>query len=298
MTSDSVQPLSPLNIHFRHLPPLGAHTTTAGGVFNAIYAGEKIGCDVVQLFSKNQMQWEGKDLSSEEILKFQEAIEETSVVPIAIHDAYLINLASNKPGIYRKSYHAFVDELQRSEHLGVPYLIMHPGSHLGTGESAGITKIAESLESAFKESGINKTTILLETTAGQGTNLGYTFEQLKLIIDESGLQQNIAVCVDTCHIFTAGYDIRTPKSWAKVKKEFDNVIGLEKLKVFHLNDSKREMGSKRDRHERIGKGEIGLAGFAGLLNDPDLRKIPMIMEIPGGEGAYAEDLILLRSLIK
>ncbi|UCF64261.1 MAG: deoxyribonuclease IV [bacterium] len=267
-------------------------------MFNALHAGKKIGCDVVQLFSKNQMQWQAKALSSEEIVEFQKAIKETSVVPIAIHDAYLINLASQKQGIYRKSYEAFVDELKRSEQLHVPYLIMHPGSHLGTGESEGLSKIAKSLASAFEESGAGKTTILLETTAGQGTNLGYTFEQLRIIIEESGLQENIAVCVDTCHIFTAGYDIRTVDAWEKVKKQFDEVIGLEKLKVFHLNDSKREFGSKRDRHERIGKGEIGLAGFSALLNDPDLRMIPMIMEIPGGESAYAEDLILLRSLLK
>ena len=283
---------------FQNHPPLGAHTTTAGGVYNSIYAGKAIGCDVVQLFSKNQMQWKGKELTGEEVEKFQLAIRETAVYPMAIHDAYLINLASPEAAIYNKSYTAFVEELQRSEKLGVSYLIMHPGSHVSSGESEGLKKIAISLEKAFQESKIEHTTILLEATAGQGTNLGYTFEQLKFIIDESHLDDHVAVCVDTCHIFTAGYDIRNPEAWAKVKQKFDQVIGLDKLKVFHLNDSKRELGSKRDRHERIGKGEIGLGGFRTLLNDPDLREIPMIMEIPGGEGAYAEDLKLLRSIIK
>lgn len=283
---------------YRNYPPLGAHTTTAGGVFNALYAGKEIGCDVVQLFSKNQMQWRGKALTKEEVNKFQMAIEETAVYPVAIHDAYLINLASPKAATYKKSYTAFVEELQRSEKLGVPYLIMHPGSHLGSGETEGLKKIAASLKKAYEESKIEHTTILLEATAGQGTNLGYTFEQLKFIIDESQLDHHVAVCVDTCHIFTAGYDMRSTESWDKVKQQFDKIIGLDKLKVFHLNDSKRELGSKRDRHERIGKGEIGLEGFRTLLNDPDLREIPMIMEIPGGEGAYKEDLILLRSLLE
>ena len=281
---------------YRNYPPLGAHTTTAGGVFNALYAGKEIGCDIVQLFSKNQMQWKGKELTEEEVQKFKAAIEETAVYPVAIHDAYLINLASPKAATYKKSYSAFVDELQRSEKLGVPYLIMHPGSHVGSGETEGLKKIAVSLKKAYEESKLEHTTILLEATAGQGTNLGYTFEQLKFIIDESNLDDRVAVCVDTCHIFTAGYDIRNQVEWNIVKQQFDRVIGLDKLKVFHLNDSKRELGSKRDRHERIGKGEIGSEGFRALLNDPDLRNIPMIMEIPGGEAAYKEDLILLRSL--
>jgi deoxyribonuclease-4 len=229
--------------------------------------------------------------------KFQQAIEETSVYPMVIHDAYLINLASPKASIYNKSFAAFVDELQRSERLGVPYLVMHPGSHVGSGETEGLKKIALSLDRAVEESRTENTIILLEATAGQGTNLGYTFEQLKFIIDESRLADKVAVCVDTCHIFTAGYDIRSPEAWAKVKQQFDGVIGLDKLKLFHLNDSKRELGSKRDRHERIGQGEIGLDGFRTLLNDPDLKGIPMIMEIPGGENAYQEDLKVLRSLI-
>jgi deoxyribonuclease-4 len=290
-------PFKNKNLPFKNYPPLGAHTTTAGGVFNALYSGKEIGCDVVQLFSKNQMQWKGKPLTDEEVGKFHAAILETAVYPVAIHDAYLINLASPKAATYKKSFTAFVEELQRSEKLGVPYLIMHPGSHVGSGEGEGLQKIAKSLKKAYHESKVENTTILLEATAGQGTNLGYTFEQLKYIIDESQLNDQVAVCVDTCHIFTAGYDIRNPESWDKVKQQFDQVIGLEKLKVFHLNDSKRELGSKRDRHERIGKGEIGLAGFRALLNDPELRNIPMIMEIPGGEGAYAEDLILLRSIL-
>ncbi len=286
------------HLRFNHYPPLGAHTSIAGGVHNAILTGRKIGCDVVQIFSKNQMQWNGKPLSEEDVRKFRQATEETGVIPVTVHDAYLINLSSTNPDTYRRSYRAFVDELVRCEQLGVPYLVMHPGSHLGAGEEVGLQRIAESIVRAYRESGVRQTVVLLETTAGQGTNLGYRFEHLKQIIDIAGLGNRIAVCLDTCHIFAAGYDIRTLRAWEETKAEFDRIIGLEKLTAFHLNDSKRELGSRVDRHARIGQGEIGKDAFRILLNDPDLRHIPMILEIPGGDQAYREDLVLLRSLVE
>ena len=281
----------------QHYPPLGAHTSIAGGVHNAILTGKEIGCDVVQIFSKNQMQWNGKPLSEEDVQKFREAIQETGVFPVTVHDAYLINLSATNPDTYGRSYRAFVDELKRCEQLGVPYLVMHPGSHLGAGEEAGLQRIAESIARAYRESGAQRTVVLLETTAGQGTNLGYRFEHLRQIIDITALGNRVAVCLDTCHIFAAGYDLRTPQAWEQTKSEFDRIIGLEKLRAFHLNDSKRGLGSRVDRHARIGQGEIGTKAFRILLNDPDLRNIPMILEIPGGDQAYREDLLLLRSLV-
>ncbi|GAB4369637.1 MAG: deoxyribonuclease IV [Calditrichia bacterium] len=279
-------------------PPLGAHTSIAGGVQNAIYTGYDIGCDVVQIFSKNQMQWNGKPLTAADISAFKQAIEETGVRPITIHDAYLINLASPDPVTFRRSYLAFIDELIRCESLGVPYLVMHPGSHMGEGEEAGLDRIAKSIRQGYEQAEVSNTVLLLETTAGQGTNLGYRFEQIRYMMDRSGLGDKIAVCVDTCHIFAAGYDIRTRKAWQNTKAEFDRIIGLEKLKALHLNDSKRELGSRVDRHSRIGTGNIGLGGFRAILNDGDLQTIPMILEIPGGNSAYQQDLITLRKLIR
>ncbi len=278
-------------------PPLGAHTSIAGGLHNALHAGREIGCDVVQIFSKNQIQWKGKPLLDENVENFKSVMEETGVKPATVHDAYLINLGATNPVTYQKSYHAFVDELQRCEALGLPYLVMHPGSHMGDGETAGLDQIARSIQQAYSASGIERTIILLENTAGQGTNLGYRFEQLKYLIDHSGLDDKISVCLDTCHLFAAGYDIRTAEKWKQVRAEFDRVIGLEKLKAFHLNDSKREFDSRVDRHARIGEGEIGLEGFRAIVNDSDLRQIPMILEIPGGLQAYKKDLEILRGLI-
>jgi deoxyribonuclease-4 len=279
-------------------PLLGAHTSIAGGLFNAIYYGLEIGCNVVQIFSKNQMQWKGKPLSKQEIAKFREAVARTGIIPITVHDSYLINLASPKKTTYNQSFEAFVDELERCEMLQIPYLVMHPGSHLESGEKKGLNKIATSIQKAYQMSGIQRTTVLLETTAGQGTNLGYTFEQLNHIIHKTELEGNIGVCLDTCHVFAAGYDIRTKAAWKKTKKVFDRVIGLEKLKVIHLNDSMKNLGSRVDRHTRIGRGEIGLKGFTHILNDRELREVPMILEIPGGKLAYKKDLKILRGLVR
>jgi len=277
---------------------LGAHTSIAGGVFNAIYSGTEIGCEVVQIFSKNQMQWRGRPLASEEVERFHYAVAETGIYPMAVHDSYLINLASPNPLIYRKSLEAVTDELQRCETLRIPYLVMHPGSHLGQGEQKGLEQLADALRQCYEKAGVVNTAVLLETTAGQGSNLGYTFEQLRYLIDRSKLEEKIGVCLDTCHIFAAGYDLRNKKVWENSKQNFDQIIGLEKLKIIHANDSKRELGSRVDRHARIGEGRIGLKGFSILIKDPDLKNIPFILEIPGGEEAYREDIQLLRTIKK
>lgn len=277
-------------------PLLGAHTSIAGGVFNAIKIGQEIGANVVQIFSKNQRQWSGKPYSDEELETYFRLREETGIHPALVHDTYLINLASPDAETLKKSLAAFTDEIQRTSTLKIPYLVAHPGSHAGSGEEAGVRRVAESLRRCWESAAVSGVIILLETTAGQGTNLGYTFAQLRDMIALSGIEAHLGVCIDTCHVFAAGYDIRTPEGWEQTVQEFDRVIGLAKLKAFHFNDSLHPLGSRKDRHERIGRGEIGTAGFRLILNDVRVNRLPMILEIPGGQDADKADLELLRTL--
>lgn len=279
-------------------PLLGAHTSTSGGLSNAIEEGKEIKADVLQIFSKNQRQWLGRDYKEGEVAQFHRAIEESGIRPVMVHTSYLINLASTNEDTLNKSIAAMIDELHRCHLLKIPYLVLHPGSHLGEGEEAGIKKISQHLKKVVNEAKVDDVIILLETTAGQGTNLGYTFEQLREIMDQSGVEKHLAVCMDTCHIFAAGYDLRTPPAWQKTKQTFDDVIGLAKLKGFHLNDSQKGLGSKVDRHDQIGKGLLGKETFEILLNDPDMSGLPMILEVPGGIKAYKEDLKILRGLFR
>lgn len=280
------------------LPLLGAHTSTSGGVFNAIIEGKEIKADVLQIFSKNQKQWKGRAYKEGEVEKFHQLIDETGIKPVMVHTSYLINLGSTNELTLSNSIDALIDELQRCHLLKIPYLVLHPGSHLNAGEEVGIKKISQNLKKIVSEADVDDVIILLETTAGQGTNLGYTFEQLREMMDRSSVDKHLGVCMDTCHIFTAGYDIRTPDAWQKTKQTFDNIIGLHKLKGFHLNDSQKDLGSKVDRHDRIGKGFLGQKPFEIILNDPDMKGLPMILEVPGGPKAYKQDLKILRGLFK
>ncbi len=226
-----------------------------GGIFNAPLRGKKIGCDVIQIFTKNNNQWKSKSLTDKEIIASRENLNKTGIKAVASHDAYLINLASPNKDVYKKSLIAFYDEMERAEKLGLPYLVFHPGAHLGEGEDIGIKRIAESINLHLsKKSGTN-VMLLLETTAGQGTNIGWRFEQLSEIINLVEQKEKMGVCVDTCHIFAAGYDITTEEGYTKTFDEFDRIIGLKRLKLFHLNDSKKGYGSRVDRHEHIGKGK-------------------------------------------
>ncbi len=279
-------------------PPLGAHTSIAGGIYTAILQGQEIEADVVQIFAKNQMQWKWREYTEEELEHYFSAIRETGVQPVSVHSAYLINLATDQPQTWEKSFMAIKDELRRTEILQIPYLVLHPGSHLGKGESYGLRRVAESLRRAYEEIVAPSVTVLLETTAGQGTNLGYRFQHLRDIMDYSGIEHRLAVCLDTCHVFAAGFDIRTARGWEAMKTAFAEMVGWEKLKLIHLNDSKQPMGSRRDRHQHVGKGEIGEAAFRRIMNDPQMRNIPMVLEIPGGVEAYRKDIRLLRSFIR
>lgn len=279
---------------------IGAHMSISGGVFNAPLFGEEVGCSTIQIFTKNNNQWKAKELTPEDVSKFRENQKKTGISPIVGHNGYLINLASPKREIYQQSLESMLVELQRAELLGLPFLVIHPGSHTGSGESEGINKITKSIDRLHQKTEGYKVKILLETTAGQGSSIGYRFEHLARIIQGVKDNQRLGVCYDTCHTFAAGYDIRTQEKYKATFKEFDRVIGLSLLEVFHMNDCKKEMGSRVDRHEHIGEGKIGLEGFGFLMNDERWDKVPKILETPkeGGTEKDMQNLKTLRNLVK
>jgi deoxyribonuclease IV len=282
-------------------PPLGAHMSVSGGLYKALERGEKAGCLVIQIFTRNPNQWKNKALSKEEIDTFHTIGERTSVRPVSVHNSYLINLASSRDDVAEKSFSAMLDELKRTDLLRIPYLVIHPGAHLGDGERRGLLRVAEALNGLIDRTEGNEVKILLETTAGQGTNLGHRFEHLAEIIEMTESRNRLGVCFDTCHAFAAGYDIRTPDSYGEVFRTFDGTIGLDRLMLFHINDAKTVLGSRVDRHEHPGKGEIGLTAFSQLINDPRFGTTPFLLETPKGEDERGRDmdtvnLALLRSL--
>jgi deoxyribonuclease-4 len=279
---------------------LGAHMSIAGGVFNAFLHGKSVGCNTIQIFVKSNNQWRAKPLSDEEVEKYHHLQKETGINPVVAHDSYLINAASQDQALFAKSRDALKIELERCQALKIPYLVMHPGSHLGAGESVGLATIARAINEIFEDLEDKGTKIALEATAGQGSNLGYRFEHLAEIIGQVKQQKRMAVCLDTCHVFAAGYDIRTAEGYKNVMAEFDRIIGLPRLAAIHFNDSKKGLGSRVDRHEHIGKGELGKEALGFFLNDARLARVPKILETPKGPD-LAEDkmnLKVLRSLIK
>ena len=278
------------------MPLLGAHVSTSGGVDKAPANGKGLGCDAIQVFTRNQMQWRARPLSELEIAGFREGLKECGIQTTVSHDSYLINLGSHEPVTLQKSLEAFADEIERCEQLGISFLVFHPGSHVGSGEAAGLQRIADSLNAVLGQKPKYRTQVLLENTAGQGSNLGYRFEQLADILAKTENPNRLGVCLDTCHLFASGYDLRTRSTYEATFEEFDAIVGLGRVKVFHLNDSKKSLGSRVDRHENIGKGELGLGPFRFLLNDPRFAGLPMLLETPGGDEAYRIDLTTLRSL--
>ena len=269
----------------------------AGGVHTAVERANSIGCTTMQMFVKNNNQWRGKELTDEDISTYKKLLGESSIGPVVVHDTYLINLCATDPGILAKSRAALKDELDRCEKLDVEYLNFHPGAHMGAGEREGIKRIAESLNIIHEQTRGHRVKSVLETTAGQGTAIGYRFEQLRAIIDQVEEPERMAVCIDTCHVFAAGYDISTEAGYEKTFQEFDQVLGLRRLVAFHVNDSKRELGSHVDRHEHIGKGKIGKVGFRFLMNDVRFANIPKILETPKGP-EMKEDVVNMRVLRK
>jgi len=279
---------------------IGAHTSISGGVPSAVDLAEKLNFSAMQIFSKNNNRWAAKPFTEEVINEFKTKLSSSGIEFTVVHDSYLINLCSLSEGLLAKSSAAFRDELNRCEQLGIPYLNFHPGTHGGAGEKEGIKLIAESLNIVHEKTRDFKTSSMLEVTAGQGSAVGYKFEHIREIIDLVVQKERMSVCIDTAHIFAAGYDIRTPQVYEKTMKEFDDVIGLAKLKCFHMNDSKKELGSRVDRHEHIGKGYIGLDGFRNIMNDKKLERVPKILETPKGKEQLedVENIKVLLSLVE
>jgi deoxyribonuclease-4 len=279
---------------------LGAHFSISKGLHNALYEADKYGCTALQIFTKNSSTWKERTLTQEEIKRFDKVREQTGITSIASHTSYLINLATPERKKHAMSCHALKQELIRSSTLDIPFVVLHPGAHLGKGIEKGIEKIAFSINEIFDHTPDMQIRLLLETTAGQGSALGHTFEQLASIMDKIENQNRIGVCLDTSHVFAAGYDIRTPESYRKATDAFDEIIGFEKLYIIHVNDSKKELGSRIDRHEHIGEGYIGIKAFELLMNDMRFWDVPKIIETPkqkDGPDTDKMNLNRLRSLV-
>jgi deoxyribonuclease IV len=258
---------------------LGAHMSIEGGFHKALERGGSIGCTAIQIFTKSNRQWHAKPITEEEALLFKKTLKKTTISYVMAHASYLINLASDKEETRNKAISALIIELERCHLLGIPHLVLHPGSHIKQGEDVGLLHIIAGINSALKDSK-NKTMILLETMAGQGSSLGTTFEQLATIRKGVAQKERIGVCLDTCHIFAAGYSFRSEKEYKDLWKNFNDTIGINHLKAIHMNDSKKEYNSRVDRHEDIGKGQIGNKGFSFLMNDSALDHVPKILETP------------------
>jgi deoxyribonuclease-4 len=276
---------------------LGAHVPITGGLHNGISVGEELGCQAIQIFISNPNRWVGKELADEAVKMFIQRWQNSSSEVILAHDSHLTNLASTKADVLDRSYKAFREHIYRASQLKIPYFITHLGAHLSAGEKAGLRLLTEKLNKLLNETIGTNVMVLLETTAGQGTNLGYRFEHIRQVIESVEQKHRIGVCLDTCHIFTAGYDLRTAKSYRATFDKFDRIIGIENLKVLHLNDAKSGFRSRVDRHEHIGKGKIGLKAFNLLINDQRFEKIPMIIETPQSEEMHQTNLETLRRLI-
>ena len=275
---------------------LGAHVSVAGGLDNAFARGLESNCTALQIFTKNANRWQGKPISNDDALAFQQAWQKSGIGPVIAHDAYLINLASPKQDVWEKSKAALRDELLRCAQLGITGLVMHPGAHLGTGVKTGVERIREAFREILPETP-PEVRLLLENTAGQGTYLGGDFAHLAALLE--GLDEDrFGVCFDTCHAHTAGYDLSTSESYTEVMAEFDRLVGLKQIKAFHLNDCLKPCGSSVDRHTHIGQGTIGRTGFACLMQDQRLAAIPMLLETPKGDGGEMDrvNLALLREL--
>jgi deoxyribonuclease-4 len=277
---------------------LGAHVSVKDGVDLSPERARILGCDSMQIFTRNQMQWKARVIGEDEAKRYEQNVRKQRIQSVMAHDSYLINLSAIDRKILEMSKEAFIDEMRRARMLDIDFLVFHPGSHLGAGETKGMKRISDNVRSALLKIGEGKPRVLFETTAGQGSNLGYSFDQMSTMLGEVGLDDRTGVCFDTCHSYAAGYDIVTEDGYEKTFQQFDEDIGLNRLFAFHLNDSKGAQGSRLDRHDNIGKGRLGKAAFAHLVNDRRFARHPMVLETPGGDEGYIEDLKTLRSLIR
>jgi deoxyribonuclease-4 len=258
----------------------GSHLSIAGRMHNAITKAEGFGMETVQVFTKNQQQWRVPPLAEEAITEWKSHLARVKFAQSVSHDSYLINLASPDAKVLGQSLDLFVEEIRRCDLLGIPWLVTHPGAHLGQGEEAGCKRVAQSLDEIHKRVPKSKTVTCLEITAGQGTCLGCKLEHLADIIAACKAPERLAVCLDTAHLFAAGYDFRTEKQYKDLQKQIDATVGRDRVKVLHLNDSKKELGSRVDRHDHIGRGKIGIDGFRGWVQDKQFRNVPKILETP------------------
>jgi len=278
---------------------LGAHMSIAGGYYKAVEAARRVGCDCVQLFTKNNNQWRAKPIEEVQEVQFQAALAEQGIGHPISHDSYLINMASPDDALWKKSIDAFVIELQRAEQLGIPCVVAHPGAYTSSSEAKGLNRIIRALNEVHKQTVGLKVQCLLETTAGQGSNLGWKFEHLAAVLDGVRDPDRLGVCFDTCHVFAAGYPMGTEKDYKATMRALNKTVGVKKIRAFHLNDSQKPLGSRVDRHAAIGRGEMGKEPFRFLLADRRFRKVPMYLETPKGEEkGVALDVINLRTLRK
>ena len=280
------------------MPYFGVHQSISAGFDAAVYDAAAMGYDCVQIFSGNSNRWDNKPISESAARKFQEALAKTGQYDPLVHDSYLINLASPDEALHEKSVARFTDELVRAQILGVPRVVMHPGAAKDDSKEAALDRVARSFDRIFESIPDNTTQVLVETTAGQGSYLGGTFEEIAAIIAACDHKDRLGVCLDTCHVFAAGYDFRTKSAYDAMFEQFDRTIGLDRLAAFHLNDSMKKLESHGDRHDHIGKGEIGLDAFAMLINDPRFAKKPMYLETPKKETEEGEawDVLNLKAL--
>jgi deoxyribonuclease-4 len=274
----------------------------AGGYHKAAQKAGQAGCDCLQVFTKNSNQWRAREITRDEADRFRAALGEHGILHVAAHDSYLINLASPDKTLWQRSVDAFVVELHRAEMLGIPYVVTHPGAYTESSEARGLKRIVRALNEIHRQTRKLETKCLLETTAGQGTSLGWRFEHLATLLDGVKDPDRLGVCFDTCHVFAAGYPMGTLKEYRATMKALDATVGLKKVKAFHLNDSRRELGSRVDRHAHVGRGEMGLEPFRHLLGDRRFRKVPMYLETPKGEENGVDldvvNLRVLRSLVR
>lgn len=279
----------------RRQPRLGAHMSVAGGFDRALERGRKVGCQTVQIFTKSNNQWQAPPITREQAGAFARAVKESGIGPVFAHSAYLINVGSPDKATFERSKQALKVELERASALGLAFLVLHPGSHKETGEEKCLQRIAAAARWALDQAPKSPVRLLYETAAGQGSCVGHRFEHLDQLLQRTGRPERTGICLDTCHLFAAGYDFRTPAAYERTMAELDRVVGLTQVKAVHLNDSKKELGSRVDRHEHIGQGRIGLEGFRCLLNDPRLGEVPMVLETPKDEEC-TEDVMNLKVL--
>jgi deoxyribonuclease-4 len=275
---------------------IGAHVSIQNGLHESPARAARYGCECFQIFSRNQQQWASRPLAENQIRRFRKTWRENGRLPVLIHDIYLVNLSTPDEALRAKSCRTVADELERAEALGIRWVNIHPGSHRGAGEKVGLTYCAHSLSWILKQTAGLQAGILVETTAGQGDGVGHRLEHIAFLLSEVRQPKRLAVCADTCHMFAAGYDLKSKRGAETVWREFDSLIGLRHLKAFHINDSIRERGSRIDRHTFIGEGQIGRAAFRRLLRDERFAELPGIMEIPKTDEEFVRTVAQLKEL--